>query len=53
LSPDGRRAERHRIRVGFVDGGRVAVTQGLENVARVVTSGASYLGADSNVRVTP
>jgi multidrug efflux pump subunit AcrA (membrane-fusion protein) len=53
LSSDGRRAERRRIRVGFIDGGRVAVTQGLENVARVVTSGASYLGGDSNVRVTP
>jgi len=53
LSPDGTRAERRRVTVGFIDGNRVAVTRGLEGVATVLTDGAAYVDEGTVVRVTP
>jgi multidrug efflux pump subunit AcrA (membrane-fusion protein) len=53
LSADGRHAERRRVRLGAIDGGRVAVLAGLDDVSRVVTGGASYLPERASVRVTP
>jgi RND family efflux transporter MFP subunit len=53
LSPDGGRAERRRVRVAFIDGGRVAVTRGLEGAAAVLTDGAAYVDDGAAVRVVP
>jgi RND family efflux transporter MFP subunit len=53
LSPDGRRAERRRVTVGFIDGDRVAIAKGLEHVTQVLTDGAAYLDSGSSVRVQP
>ncbi|HEX7242499.1 MAG TPA: efflux RND transporter periplasmic adaptor subunit [Longimicrobiaceae bacterium] len=43
LTPDGRRARRLPVSIAFLQGGRVAVSGGLEGVAEVVTDGAAYL----------
>jgi membrane fusion protein, multidrug efflux system len=51
LSADGRHAERRRVTVAFLEGDRVAVTSGLENVASVVTDGAAWLDDGEAVRV--
>jgi multidrug efflux system membrane fusion protein len=53
LSLDGKRAERRRVTVAFIDGNRVAVARGLEGVANVLTDGAAYVDEGSVVRVTP
>jgi multidrug efflux system membrane fusion protein len=53
LSADGERAERRRVKVGFIEGGSVAVTGGLEGATRVVTDGAAYVDDGITVRVTP
>lgn len=53
LSADRRRAERRRVAVGFIDGGWVAVTAGLDVARAVVTDGAAYLDDGAAVRVTP
>jgi RND family efflux transporter MFP subunit len=53
LSADSARAERRRVRVGFIDGDRVAVTDGLDDAAAVVTDGAAYLNDGTAVRVAP
>jgi membrane fusion protein, multidrug efflux system len=53
LTSDGRRAERRRVSVGFLHDGRVAVTDGLDGVTRVVTDGAAYLDDGGAVRVAP
>ncbi len=53
LSAEGARAERRRVTVAFIDGNRVAVAQGLEGAAAVVTDGAAYLDDGASVRVTP
>lgn len=42
-------AARHRVRVLFIDGARVAVT-GLEGIARVITSGAPYVTGGAAAR---
>jgi RND family efflux transporter MFP subunit len=53
LSRDGRRAERRRVTVAFIEGDRVAVAGGLEGVAAVLTHGAAYLDEGALVRVAP
>ncbi len=53
LSNDGGRAERRRVTVAFIQGGRVAVTGGLEGAAAVLTDGAAYVNDGTAVRVTP
>ena len=53
LSADSTRAERRRVTVAFIDGGRVAVTHGLEGATAVLTDGAAYLSDGTMVRVTP
>ena len=53
LSADGRQAERRRVRLGAIDGARVAVLAGLDGVSRVVTGGATYLPERASVQVTP
>jgi multidrug efflux system membrane fusion protein len=53
LSSDGTHAERRHVTVGFIAGNRVAISAGLENVARVLTDGASYLDDGAAVRVKP
>jgi multidrug efflux system membrane fusion protein len=53
LSRDGTHAERRRVTVAFIDGGRVAVAKGLEGVSRVLTDGAAYLDDGAAVRVKP
>jgi len=53
LSADRARAERRRVAVAFIDGGRVAVTAGLEGARAVVTDGAAYLDDGAAVRVAP
>lgn len=51
LSPDGARAVRHRVRVGPLDGARVAVLGGLDERSVVVTAGAEWLADGARVRV--
>ncbi len=51
LSTDGRRAQRRRVVVAFIDGDRVAVASGLEGASRVLTDGAAYLDDGAAVRV--
>ncbi|MGD8289060.1 MAG: efflux RND transporter periplasmic adaptor subunit [Gemmatimonadota bacterium] len=51
LSADGRRAERRAVTVALLDGGRVAVTDGLDDVTTVLTEGAAWLRDGSDVRV--
>lgn len=53
LSADGTKAERRRVSVAFIDGGRVAVPRGLEGASTVVTDGAAYLSDGAAVRVLP
>jgi multidrug efflux system membrane fusion protein len=53
LSPDGKRAQRHRVTVAFVEGDRVAVASGLSGASRVLTDGAAYLDDGAVVRVAP
>lgn len=53
LSEDGGRAERRRVTVAFLDADRIAVTQGLEGVQRIVTDGAAWLQDGAAVRVVP
>jgi RND family efflux transporter MFP subunit len=51
LSSDGRRAERRRVTVAFIEGSRVAITGGLDGASRVLTDGAAYLDDGAAVRV--
>jgi membrane fusion protein, multidrug efflux system len=53
LSADGRRAQRHRVTVAFIDGDRVALAGGLEGASQVLTDGAAYLDDGATVRVAP
>ena len=53
LSADGKRAQRRRVTVAFIEGDRVAVAGGLEGASRVVTDGAAYLDDGAAVRVAP
>jgi multidrug efflux system membrane fusion protein len=53
LSADGKRAERRRVTIAFIEGTRVAVSGGLEGASRVLTDGAAYLDDGAAVRVAP
>lgn len=53
LTEDGRRARRLPVRVGFIQGERVAVSGGLDGITAVVTDGAAYLGDGTAVKVVP
>jgi RND family efflux transporter MFP subunit len=53
LSEAGARALRREVTVAYLDGSLVAVTSGLEDVASVVTDGASWLEDGQAVRVVP
>lgn len=53
LTLDGTRARRVEITIGFLDGDRVAVRDGLDGVADVVTDGAAYLTDGTPVRRLP
>ena len=53
LSADGKRAERRRITIAFIEGSRVAVSGGLEGASRVLADGAAYLDDGAAVRVAP
>lgn len=51
LSADGRRALRRRVQVSFIAGASAAISAGLSNGDRVVTSGAGYVRDSALVRV--
>lgn len=53
LTPDGKRARRVPVTVGFIQGGRVAIAGGLDGVSKVVTDGAAYLDDGIAVEVAP
>jgi multidrug efflux pump subunit AcrA (membrane-fusion protein) len=53
LSADGKRAERRRVTVGFIEGSWIAVAGGLEGASRVLTDGAAYLDDGAAVRLAP
>jgi RND family efflux transporter MFP subunit len=53
LSADGKRAERRRVTVAFIEGSQVAIASGLEGASRVLTDGAAYLDDGAAVRVAP
>lgn len=50
LDASSAKALRRPVRIGFIDGGRVAVTGGLDGVRTVVTDGAAFLRDGSPVR---
>jgi multidrug efflux system membrane fusion protein len=51
LSADSAHARRLRVDVALLDGGKVAVTRGLEGVGSVITDGAAWLMDGDEVRV--
>lgn len=51
LSADGKTAERRSVRIAFLSGDRVAITDGLDGVEAVVTDGAAYLRDGESVSV--
>jgi len=53
LSHDGQRAERRVVTLAFLDGERVAVAHGLDDVSLIVTEGAAWLEDGAAVRVLP
>jgi multidrug efflux pump subunit AcrA (membrane-fusion protein) len=53
LSAEGARALRRRVTVAFIDGNRVAISNGLSGASRVLTDGAAYLDDGAAVRVAP
>lgn len=53
LSSDSTRARRRQVRVAFLDGDRVAVAAGLQDVTLVITDGAAWLTDGDAVRVRP
>jgi len=53
LGADGTTAERVDVRLGFIDGDRIAILQGLDEVSRVITSGSAYLTHGTRVKVVP
>ena len=52
LAPDGVSAQRRRIRVGALDGARVAVLAGLDTTATVVVAGGAWLRDGQRVVMT-
>jgi RND family efflux transporter MFP subunit len=53
LSADGAHALRRRVTVAFIDGSRVAISDGLIGASLVLTDGAAYLDDGAAVRVAP
>jgi multidrug efflux system membrane fusion protein len=53
LSADGKRAQRRKVRVAFIDGDRVAIASGLEGVSSVLLDGSAYLNDGAAVRIVP
>jgi membrane fusion protein, multidrug efflux system len=53
LTADRKHAERRRVKVGFIEGGNVAVVNGLDGATQVVTDGAAYVDDGAAVRVMP
>ena len=51
LNADGTTVTKHRVKVAFLNGDKVAVSSGLENIQQVITDGVSYLTADSKVKL--
>jgi len=49
----GDRARRRAVRVGTIQGDRVAVREGLDGASHVVVAGAPYLSDGAAVRVMP
>ncbi len=50
VEPDNR-VKKLPVQIAFIDGDKVAIASGLENVRSVVTDGASYLSAGAQVRL--
>ncbi len=53
LTSDGKRAQRRRVTIAFMEDDRVAVAGGLEGASQVLTDGAAYLDDGAAVRVAP
>lgn len=51
LDDSRKKAKRIPVQIGFVDGDKVLVTNGLENVSEVITSGSAFLTESSSVVV--
>ncbi len=51
LNADGTTVTKHLVKVAFLNGDKVAVSSGLENIQQVITDGVSYLTADSKVKL--
>src|SRR5204863_396201 len=49
--PGNGKVERRGVTIAFVDGGRVAISEGLDGVTAVVTDGADRLSAGTPVQV--
>ena len=50
---DGTTARRIEVTVASIDGGRVAISAGLDGETHVVTAGAAYLSEGAKVKVVP
>ncbi|MBN9379784.1 MAG: efflux RND transporter periplasmic adaptor subunit [Chitinophagaceae bacterium] len=51
VNTDGRTVRKHPIRIAFLSKDKVAVSEGLDNVDRVITEGVGYLTETSVVKV--
>lgn len=50
---DGATARRLEVTVASIDGGRVAISAGLDGAAQIVAAGAAYLSEGAKVKVVP
>ncbi len=51
IGPDGESVRKVPVQVAFLEGARVVIAGGLENVSEVITTGAPYLTEKSRVRL--
>lgn len=51
LADDRKKVRKLPVQIGFLSGDKVLLTQGLDNVANVVTAGSAFLTEESNVVV--
>jgi multidrug efflux pump subunit AcrA (membrane-fusion protein) len=51
LDDSRKKVKRIPVQIGFVDGDKVLITSGLENVSEVITAGSAFLTESSSVVV--
>ena len=51
LNPDQRTVKKHAVRIAYLQKDKVAVSEGLDGIDRVITEGVSYLTETAVVKV--